>query len=159
MIFFDRIFEATIVGVGDPGVPNKERVILRPTERINLGEFGLAVGIRGNENPNLVLPLVDNFFWFPSIVVETPSWLLLYTGKGTYEKTTIAGTSDIAHVFHWGRDVTVFNYLELVPVLFRHSGMLIGPNPDKPPFQQRPPLPPVPAVAPFAGLPRVPKAP
>ena len=156
MFFLNTIFEATIIGVGDPGVPNKERIILRPTTSVNLGEFGMAVGIRNAENPNLVLPISDNFFWFPTIVVTSPCWIFLYTGKGRYEQTTLVGTSEPAHVFHWGKDFTVFNYLELVPVLFRQSGILIGPNPDKPPFPKLPSLPPIGQTLPTAESARTP---
>jgi hypothetical protein len=153
MFYFNPIFEATILAVGDPGVANKERIILRPTQSVNLGQFGMAVCIRSAENPNVVLPVNDNFFWFPSIDVTTPCWLFLYTGKGTYEQTTLAGSSETAHVFHWGKDSTIFNYLELVPVLFRQSAILIGPNPDKPPFPKLPTLPPVDLTSPLASLP------
>jgi hypothetical protein len=156
MFFFNPIFEVTILAVGDPGVPNRERIILRPTETVNLGQFGMAVGIRSAENPNIVLPVNDNFFWFPSIIVTTPCWVFLYTGKGSYEQTTLAGTSETAHVFHWGKDVTIFNYLELVPVLFRQSGILIGPNPDRPAFPKLPSLPPVQETSPLAGFPPAP---
>jgi hypothetical protein len=155
MFFLDAIFEVAIVGVVEPGVPNKERILLRPTETVNLGQFGMTLAIRNAENPNLVLPVSDNFFWFPSIVVTTPSWLFLYTGKGTYEQTTLAGSSETAHVFHWGREVTIFNYLELVPVLFRQSGILIGPNPDRPAFPRLPSLPPTPKTSALSGLPRL----
>src|ERR1700730_10382869 len=114
-MLFEPIFELTIIAVADAGVPNQERVVLRPTESVDLGQFGVTVGIRNSGNPNLILPLADHFFWFPNLVVETPSWLFLYTGKGSYEKTTRTGTSETAHVFHWEREITLFNYFELVP--------------------------------------------
>jgi hypothetical protein len=151
---FEPINELTIIGVADPGVANRERVLLRPTQSVNLGQFGMTVGIRDTNNPNFIVPLTDNFFWFPNIVVGAPSWLFLYSGKGIYMKTTVTGSSEPAHVFHWNRDITLFNYFELVPVLFRQSSILIGPNPDRPAFPTLPSLPPVPTGSPFAGLPR-----
>lgn len=153
-MLFEPIIELTIIIVADAGVPNQERVVLRPTESVNLGQFGVTVGIRNSDNPNLILPLTDHFFWFPNLVVETPSWLFLYTGKGSYEETTRVGTSETAHVFHWGREITLFNYFELVPVVFRHSAILIGPNPDRPTLESGLKLPPVAPMRPLANLPR-----
>ncbi len=154
-MWFEPVTELTIVIVGDPGVPNKERIILRPTQTIDLGQFSMTVGIRDKDNPNLVVPLQDHLFWFPNLVIEPPSWIFLYTGKGTYEKTNLAGTSETAHVFHWGREIVLFTYFELVPVLFKQTAMLIGPNPDRPRFPQLPSLPPRPPGLPLANLPRI----
>jgi len=151
-MWFEPIVELTIVAVADAGVPNRERIVLRPTQEVNLGQFGMTVGIRNSDNPNLIVPITDFFFWFPNLVVEPPSWLFLYTGKGTYERTTVTGTSETAHVFHWARDTIIFAYFELVPVLFRHSSMLIGPNSNRPRFPQLPPLPPVPPAHPLGNL-------
>jgi|ERR1700736_1801262 len=154
MFLLSPIHELTIVTVADAGVPNMERIVIRPTEIVNLGQFGMAAGLASAE-PNLVLPLTNNFFWFPSTLVEPPSWIFLYTGPGTTELTTLAGTSEAAYVFHWGVQSTMFKFREVVPVIFRQAGMLIGPNPSTSSFPKQPTLPPVPPVPPpFAGLPR-----
>jgi hypothetical protein len=155
MFLFSPIHELSIVTVADPGVPNMERIVIRPTENVNLGEFGMAAGIKGEVESNMVLPLTSNFFWFPSRIVEPPSWILLYTGAGTTEETTLAGTSQRAYVFHWGAKTTIFQFREIVPVLFRQAAILIGPNPSTESLPKQPVLPPAPTLPPpFAGLPR-----
>ena len=154
MFYFPPIFELSIVTLADPGVPNRERVVMRPTEAVDLGQFGMAAGVQQETNPYLVVPLTNNFFWFPSYVIEPPSWVFLYTGKGTQEITTVSGTSEAAYVFHWGGEVTIFNFREVVPVLFRQSGMLIGQNSIDRSIPKQLPLPPVPTPSVLAGLPR-----
>jgi hypothetical protein len=155
MFLFSPIHELSIVTVADPGVPNMERIVIRPTENVNLGQFGMAAGIRQEAEPNLVLPLTNSFFWFPSHVVEPPSWIFLYTGPGTTELTTLTGTSETAYVFHWGAETTIFQFREVVPILFRQAAILIGPNPSTRSLPKQPALPPAPTLPPpFAGLPR-----
>jgi hypothetical protein len=139
-MMFPPIWELMIVAMADGGVPNKERIIIRPTEKIDLGEFCVCAGLRHKDNPNVVIPLLDNIFWFSNLTIEPPSWIFIYTGKGEFRETTANGTNERALVFHWGREETIFNFLDIVPVIFRQAGILIGPSPD------RPPLPPIPGL-------------
>src|SRR5947207_14823326 len=147
MFLFPPIFEASIVTVADPGVPNKERIVIRPTQTVNLGQFGMTAAVQAPTNPNLVIPLMNSFFWFPSYIIEPPSWVFLYTGAGKSEVTTLAGTSETAYVFHWDSKTTIFGFRDVVPVMFRLSGMLIGVNPSTEAFPNQLPLPPVPSDA------------
>lgn len=142
------ILDLTIIGVADPGVPNKERVVIRPLQTVNLGEFAVGIGLRNATDHNLVVPLQDFVFWLPSKIIEAPAWVLLYTGfgKATTEATT-AGQPQYIYTYHWGRSVTVFNYKNIVPILWRLSEMFIGPDisgkPDYLLQQNAPPLPPL----------------
>jgi len=121
---FPPITELTILGVSDPGIPNRERIIIRPTEPVNLGQFGIFIG---HKNINgVVTPWMDNFFWFGELIVEPPSWIIIYTGMGVYQKTLMPGSEQIIHSMHWGRNYTVFNLPSTVPVLFRLDSVLIG---------------------------------
>jgi hypothetical protein len=145
---FEPIWELTIVAVGDPGIPNRERVIIRPTAEINLGEYALSMGIRDDDNPNFVRPLNDHIFWFTNTIATPPLWIFVYTGKGSFRETTLEGSDEKALAFHWGRENTIFNFAQLVPVLFRTGGILIGPNPIRPRY-----LPPLPPPAPASKRP------
>lgn len=118
------VTELSLVGVSEPGVANHERIVLRPTEPTNLAQFGIFVGYKNPNGP--ITPLIDNFFWFGELVVEPPSWIVVYTGPGQYQQSTIQGTGHLVHSLHWGRPVTLFNHPSFVPVLFRMDAILIG---------------------------------
>lgn len=112
-----------VVGLVDAGVPNSERIVIRPNRQVSLAGFGLAVGISAGDAG--ALPIYDNVFWFPDILVEPPAWLFLYTGKGTMRQTTFS-SGEPALVFHWQRPYVVFSHPELVPVLFRVGFAEVG---------------------------------
>lgn len=124
MIYLPPIFELTIFGVIDPGVPNRERILIRPTEEINLAQCGIFLGIKGEKD--LTTPLNDQFFWFGDLVVSPPSWLVVYTGPGSFEETKLPDSGQTAYSFHWGKERTVFHEPNIVPVVFKMTGVLVG---------------------------------
>lgn len=130
-MILETIHELTIVGVADRGIPNQERIIIRPTQMVNLAAFGLYLGV---SRPNgMITPLWDHFYWFGEVVVTAPSWIIIYTGQGIYQKTRLPGTWEEAHTFHWGKPFTVFGQEGILPVLFRFDGISVGPPPQKAP--------------------------
>lgn len=118
------IQEISILGVFERGVPNKERILLRPTEAINLGNYGLFIGKMLPNN--MVFPYNDNFFWFNGLLVQPPSWIFIYTGPGEFEQSIIPSNGQQAYTYHWGRKLTVFDDPNLVPFLIRYGGITIG---------------------------------
>jgi hypothetical protein len=113
-----------LIGIADAKVPNDERVILQVPELVDLGEYGLVVGLKAKDGR--VYPMNDNVFWFPKIVVGGQSYVFVYTGVGQTERTTVDGTGEDALVLHWGRPTTIFNVPQLVPVLVRRDVLAIG---------------------------------
>jgi len=118
------VHELSIIGVADRGVPNRERIIIRPTEAVELGRFGLFLGI--NRPDGTVLPLRDQFFWFGDQIVAPPAWLFVFTGPGVYQESRVPETGHLAHSYHWGRHTTVLGDESIVPCLFRFDGIGIG---------------------------------
>jgi hypothetical protein len=108
--------------VEDPAVPNQERIIFRPTDRINLVRFAIVVGFR-NDN-GLITVINDNCFWFDEIEVAPPSWVVIYTKQGQATQGLHAGNP--VYFRYWGRKQTIFNILEFIPVLIRVSAVTIG---------------------------------
>src|SRR5665213_3607696 len=75
---FPPPLELSLFGLYEPGVPGKERIVLRPTESVNLAQFGIMLGWKlANGN---VVPINDNFFWFREMIAVTPSWIIIFTG-------------------------------------------------------------------------------
>jgi hypothetical protein len=123
---FPPPLELSLIGLHEAGVPGQEKIVLRPTESINLAQFGILVGWKGDTG--LTTPLNDNFFWFGEIVVPVPSWIVVFTGKGTFYISKHPQNGQPIYVFYWGREQTVFHHNQFVPVVFQMSTVLIGNN-------------------------------
>ena len=119
------ITELAVIGLADPGVPNQERILFRPMESVNLAGLGVAVGIPGPDGG--AYALYDNVFWFPNDVVAPPSWVVLFTGRGSNTQTTLP-TREKAHLYYWQRLQTMFGAPNLVPILFRSGLIVIAPR-------------------------------
>ncbi len=55
-------------GVFDRGIANKERIVLFVNESVNLGQYGLMIGIRGGDGG--AFPIRDNMLWFGDAIVQ-----------------------------------------------------------------------------------------
>jgi hypothetical protein len=135
MMYFPPLLELSLVGVANAGTPNRERILLRPTEKVNLAQFGILLGLRAESG--LVTPIRDSFFWFGEIEVEPPSWIGVYTGSGTFKQEPLPGSNQMGYWFYWGRNVTAFDLPRIVPVVFRMSNILIGGQIQEPSEGQR----------------------
>lgn len=113
-----------IDGVADGKIANSERVIVRVTEFVDLGGYGVCLGWQAEDDR--VYPFNDNVFWFPQTPVAPPSYIFLYTGVGQTARTTVAGTGEDALVFHWGRPTTIFNVPQVLPILIKREVLGIG---------------------------------
>ena len=122
---FSPPFSLSLIGVADPGVPNLERLVLRPSDTINTAAYGVMVGIR--QPTGHAIPLRDRFFWFGEIIISPPSWILLYTRRGKYGVTKHTD-GNLVHSFFWNRQHTVFNSDDMVPIVFEMGALAIGSN-------------------------------
>lgn len=118
------ITELALIGVADPGIANSERIVLRPTQTMNLTSFAVALGVFDTETGG-AKPIYDNVYWFRDIVVSPPSWILLYTGKGEPQELTLPSGERVITLF-WQRDRTMFGHPALVPILFQLGGAVVG---------------------------------
>ena len=126
MMYIPPIIELSMIGVLDAGVPNRERVCLRPSDSVNLAQFGLHAAIQGDKG--LVTPIPNIFFWFGDMVVEPPAWLIVFTGKGQFKPTPSIEHGQPVYLFYWNLSNTIFNIPNVVPVAFKYSSILIGHN-------------------------------
>jgi hypothetical protein len=117
------IWELEMHGVAEPGAANKERIYLRAAIDIELGEYFLMTGWRWPDGA--ALPLQDTF-WLPrGVRVAAGYWVIVYTGSGEQKMTTLT-TGEPCLVLHWGKQTTLFNLPQIVPVLFRIGGIMVG---------------------------------
>lgn len=111
------VTEISVVGVFDRGIPNQERVVLYVNETVNLGQYGLMVGVRGSDGT--AFPIRDNLFWFGDGFVNRGDWIFVYTGPGEPRTTALPNTQERLYSIHWGRTQTMLHHHDVVPILFR----------------------------------------
>lgn len=123
-MILSHIPELDIVGIFDRGVPNKERIVIRPTREVNMGQFGLLLGIKkGN---GLASPIWDHFLWFGDGTIKPPEWIFIYTGQGVPRQAKNIPTGEPAAVIHWNKKTTILNDSNIAPILIRVDGVNIA---------------------------------
>ena len=116
--------ELSLLGVADPNIPNKERIVIKTQENISLSDYGIIVGYKNDQD--IVIPLREHYFWFGNIEIEASSWLVVYSGPGQFQRTRLSETLELAYTLHWGKQYTVFSDPNLVPIIIKMSTILIG---------------------------------
>ncbi|MGS1121755.1 hypothetical protein [Rhodanobacter sp. UC4436_H3] len=128
------IEELQLFGVYDHGIPNLERIVIRVLQEVNLGDYGLMLGIRGHNGS--AIPIRDNMLWFGHGSVQPGDWLFIYTAIGETKVTDVPNTGERIISLHWARPITVFNGPEFLPILFRFDGIQLPPAPPALPGPQ-----------------------
>jgi len=118
------IIELELRGVFDRGVPNLERIALYVKIPLNIGQFGLMIGVKGSDGS--AYPLKDNLFWFGDGFVSAGDWVFVYTGAGKTQSSDLPGSASKLYTVHWGKSRTLFTSEELVPILFRVDAVSIA---------------------------------
>lgn len=133
----NQLSELEIVGVYDRGVPNKERIVVVVEETVNLGQYGLMIGVRAANG--LALPIRDNLFWFGDGIVNKGEWLVIYSGPGKPMVTEMPDSTDKVYSIHWGRENTMLANPLLMPILFRADAVQVLTDPvDLPQLHEEP---------------------
>ena len=117
------IEELNVVGVYDPGIPNLERIVLFVNEQIDMGSYGLMLGVRGSGG--VALPIRDNLLWLGNGWVSKGDWIFIYTAPGDSKTTPLPNNDEKLYSVHWGKKQTVFQNRDIVPILFRMDAVQI----------------------------------
>lgn len=123
-MILSSIYELRITEVRDRGVPNRECVAMRINMTVDLGQFGIILGVRGQTG--YASPVKDNFFWFGEATLNQGDWLFLYTGPGEARRSQIPNTNQFIYSIHWGRDKTLFHNENIVPLLFKMESIQVA---------------------------------
>lgn len=110
-------------GVFDRGIPNQERIVLFVNESVNLGQYGLMIGIRGGNNG--AVPIRDNMLWFGDGMVNKGDWIFVYTGPGEAKTTQLPNNKERLYSIHWGRKETILHHHDLMPILFKVNAVIV----------------------------------
>jgi hypothetical protein len=122
-MILESIKELELWGVSDGGAPNQEAVVLIARERVNLGQYGIMIGLRGASG--LAYPFKDNLFWFGDAIVNAGDWIWTYTSPGA-PRSRMLSDGAVIYSLYWGRKETVFHNPDLVPILFRVDAVNVG---------------------------------
>ncbi len=132
-MILNPVTEISVVGVFDRGIPNQERIVLHVNETVNLGQYGLMVGVRGGDGT--AFPIRDNLFWFGDGFVNRDDWIFVYTGPGVPKATTLPNTQECLYSIHWGRTQTMLLDHDVVPILFRVDAVQVSQEAASPSLQ------------------------
>lgn len=113
----ETIAELVIVGVFERGVANEERIVLQANETINMGQYGMMLGVKGADGT--AFPIRDNLYWFGDGFVYKGDWIFLYTGPGEPKTSNLPNSNDKIYTLHWGRETTILRDENIVPILFK----------------------------------------
>lgn len=134
---FLPITELAIVDIADVGVPGRERVAIRPTQPVDLGQFFFVLGFQNA--PNATTPFRNAGLWLGNYSVEPPAWILVFTGQPSNVNAPqpMDFVDQQIHqrvlVYHLGLPSTMFNFPGIMPVILRMTGVLLGRAPMTPP--------------------------
>ncbi len=117
------VTELTVINVLERGIPNEERIVLRANDMVNMGQFGIMLGVSVSDET--ALPIHDNLYWFGDGYVLKGDWVFLYTGPGEPRTSELPGAKDKLYTIHWGRKTTVLGEVNVVPILFRVDAVQI----------------------------------
>lgn len=130
---YGAVQELAIIEVAEPGVPNRERIVLRPTQATDLNDFLVVVGWR----PAGAGLIPFDVYYPGQHVVQPPSWVFIFTGPGT-NRTEVAANGEVLHIFHMGRPKTIF-IKGVAPAIMKIAAVNLGEPAKGPDMKPKPP--------------------
>jgi hypothetical protein len=127
----DSITELSIVTVLDRGIPNQECIAIKANAHVEMGQYGLMLGIY--KNSGMATPVHDSLFWFGDGQVSPGDWIFLNTcaGEASIGKTTDQLNNNYS--LFWNKPKTLFANSNIVPILFRIDAVeVLDPPVDAP---------------------------
>jgi hypothetical protein len=129
--------ELTVVSILDRGVPNQECIALQINQPVDLGQFGIMIGVLGADG--YAVPIRDQLFWLGGARVEAGDWIFINTGDG---EPRLSKTFDQQHNIYtvfWKKTNTVFANTNVVPILFKVETVdVLRPPINRPQLQKTP---------------------
>ena len=92
--------------VAEPGYFAEERVVLRPTVKMNLMDY-VMLPMRSASGASDAEDLNTLAYWFPDKEVEPGDFVLLYTKTGN-DHTFTDANGQAVHVFYWNKEAAVW---------------------------------------------------
>lgn len=120
----------TMRPVENPGDPERERIVLRATKDVDIGDFAMFMAPTADDS---VLSGPLNAYWFPDQKIKLGDFVVLYTKSGTRsEKKSDSGNT--SYFLYWGLSSPRWASPKLKPVLLQVASWIVAQS-----RQQRPP--------------------
>jgi hypothetical protein len=130
------INELSIICILDRGIANKEAIAISVNEDVDLGQYGIMLGLY--DHSNRARPFQDSMFWFGDGMVTKGDWLFINTGEGDPRKTESADHLNNVFSLYWNKAATVFANSNVVPILFRVDAVDVLSPPENVPHIAEP---------------------
>ncbi len=95
-----------ILGIRDPGVTNRERLVLKVLSDVDIGYY-VVFDTTFTESGG-VSNKVRHSYWFPDKKVQAGDLVILYTKTGA-QREIYNSDSSTSHFFYMGLDKTIWN--------------------------------------------------
>ncbi len=105
------------ISIADPGVPAKERLILKVLLDTDVGDF---VVFRTKARNNQVTTGVETVFWFPDKAVKAGDLVVVYTKEGVRSEKPIKD-GNRAHFFYWGISSAIWDDKSMAAIILHVS--------------------------------------
>lgn len=122
--------EITVIEVYDRGIPNKERILISINEKVNMGQYGLMLGV--SSISKFAIPIRDNLLWFGDVELQEGDFVYVYTGSGEARVNEFPDGKNL-YTVHWGKPQTILARSEIVPILFRVDAVDVADLPSNVP--------------------------
>ena len=123
--------ELTVVTILDRGLPNQECIAIKVNERVDLGQYGIMLGMYSHSK--LAMPFQDNLFWFGDGYVDKGDWIFVNTGDGQPRSSRTNDQMNNVYSVFWAKQSTVFANSNIVPILFKVDAVDVFAPPENVP--------------------------
>lgn len=104
-----------ISSFADPGVHEKERLILKALSDVDIGKYGVFRSAVSEDEP---ISGTKAAYWFPDKRIKAGDLVILYTKQGKSSKKEISG-GHTAYFYYWHRKESLWGTGQKAAVLFR----------------------------------------
>jgi hypothetical protein len=120
-----------IFGIYDRGVPNSERIVLYANQTVDLVNYFIIIGLRGQLGVDKIIPIPDQFLWLGQNTIQASGWIFIFTGPGKQSITKEINTNEPLLNLYWNKPDVILGHNDLVPALVRADFVQIGNKPNK----------------------------
>jgi len=105
-----------ISSVADPGVGEKERLVIKALAEVDIGKYAVFVSsVSSSGSPTAGWKTA---YWFPDAAIKSGDLIVLYTKSGESSKKDL-GSGRTAHFYYWGLDKTLWGTGKKTAVILR----------------------------------------
>jgi hypothetical protein len=104
----------TISAIRDAGILNKERIVMRVNQDLDIGDFAL-LRTGYNNGTSEVTTRVYNALWFPNKMLKRGDFVVVYTKRGRSSQKEF--DDHLSHFFYWGENSSLWDKPDVAAVL------------------------------------------